>query len=171
MKLLREGSMGDEQESFPEAIPAPCFPGMHFTYREFFFNTPEYESALRLREDILRKPLKIAWGEDAFGGDADCFHLGCFNQEKMIGTLLLKPVDKVTLKMRQVAVALNCQRQGIGTGLVYFAEEFAREKTYQVMMSHAREAALPFYIRLGYQVVGEKFTEVTLPHYKIFKML
>ena len=36
---------------------------------------------------------------------------------------------------------------------------------------HARETAVGFYEKLGYKVVGDKFTEVTIPHYVMEKKL
>ena len=32
------------------------------------------------------------------------------------------------------------------------------------MVLHARQTAVPFYERLGYETYGEPFVEVTIPH-------
>jgi len=39
------------------------------------------------------------------------------------------------------------------------------------MVLHAREAAIPFYLRLGYELEGEPFTEVGIPHRRMVKLL
>jgi predicted GNAT family N-acyltransferase len=39
------------------------------------------------------------------------------------------------------------------------------------MVLHARETAVPFYLKLGYEVVGGQFEEVGIPHFKMEKKL
>jgi predicted GNAT family N-acyltransferase len=39
------------------------------------------------------------------------------------------------------------------------------------MTLHARESALPFYAKLGYQRVGSRFLEIQLPHWEMRKSL
>jgi len=39
------------------------------------------------------------------------------------------------------------------------------------MVMHARKTALGFYEKLGYNVVGDEFTEVTIPHFVMEKNL
>lgn len=66
--------------------------------------------------------------------------------------------------MRQVAVDPELQRSGIGSILVLWSENVARQGGYESMILYARETAVPFYLRLGYRVEGEEFTEVSIPH-------
>ncbi|MEO6054938.1 MAG: GNAT family N-acetyltransferase [Chthoniobacterales bacterium] len=144
---------------------------MHFTYKEYPFDSSAYTSALNLRERVLRAPLNLAWEENAFAGEKDSFHIGCFKQEQLIATLVLMPVNKSIMKMRQVAVDFDYQRQGIGNALVRFAEEFTKQKGYRSITANARLVTLSFYKTLGYSAAGGSFMEVTLPHYKIAKDL
>jgi predicted GNAT family N-acyltransferase len=39
------------------------------------------------------------------------------------------------------------------------------------MILHAREAAVPFYLKLGYALAGEPFEEVGIPHRAMEKTL
>jgi len=73
--------------------------------------------------------------------------------------------------MRQVAVAAEWQRQGIGTALVEYAEAVARKVGYRRMILHARQEAVPFYERLGYARIGGRFEEVTILHWAMEKCL
>jgi ribosomal protein S18 acetylase RimI-like enzyme len=75
------------------------------------------------------------------------------------------------MTMRQVAVAPGMQGQGIGRKLVEYAEEFARDGGFDLMLLHARETAVPFYEKLGYRRLGQRFEEVTLPHWAMVKEL
>ena len=141
------------------------------TFRPFEPGTTEYEEALRLRETILRAPLGLALTKAELAQDPDCFHLGGFDGTRLIAVLLLLPLDGRTIKMRQVAVSRDSQRGGIGSQLIAFAEEYARQKGYRTMVAHARATALDFYRRIGYTASGEEFIEVTVPHRLVTKTL
>jgi predicted GNAT family N-acyltransferase len=39
------------------------------------------------------------------------------------------------------------------------------------MVLNARDTAIPFYLHLGYELVGEPFVEVGIPHRKMRKAL
>jgi predicted GNAT family N-acyltransferase len=52
-----------------------------------------------------------------------------------------------------------------------FAENVARDRGYKKLSMHARKSAIGFYQKLGYEIVGEEFEEVTIPHYEMQKTL
>ena len=55
--------------------------------------------------------------------------------------------------------------------MVRFSEELAIDKGFDKMVLSARDTAVSFYLRLGYELVGEPFEEVTIPHRKMLKLL
>ena len=139
--------------------------------RGFAFGSETYRESVRLREEVLRRPLGLTWEAGAFEGEAESFHLGCFAGDQLVGTLILRPLDAATVKMRQVAVSPAWQGRGVGKLLVRFAERFAGERGYTGMTAHARETALGFYRKLGYRVEGDVFLEIGIPHRLIHKAL
>ena len=151
----------------------PPFQEQHvvMTFRQFQPGTTEYKDALRLCEDILRKPLALSLTDADHARDEECFHLGGFDGLPMIAVLLLQPVDGQTLQMRQVAVLPVLQGTGVGSQLIALAEGFARQHGFRRMIAHARGTALGFYLRIGYTAVGEEFLEQTIPHRLVTKTL
>lgn len=137
----------------------------------FEVGSPSYRESIALRFDVLRKPLGLTWEPGAFDGEEKSIHVGCSVNGKLVGSLILKPVDTTTLKMRQVAVANDQQSRGIGSVLVHFAEKIAIERGYREIVANARKAALKFYERLGYQIEGGEFFEVGIPHRFIRKIV
>lgn len=73
--------------------------------------------------------------------------------------------------MRQVAVNKVWQRKGIGKMLVNFAEKLAKENGYKKIDLNSRITAVDFYLNLQYKKTGNEFTEVGIPHIKMFKIL
>jgi predicted GNAT family N-acyltransferase len=70
-----------------------------------------------------------------------------------------------------MAVKQNLQRSGVGARIIAFAEAQAKEKSFKRLFMHARDVVIPFYEKQGYQIVGEVFTEVNIPHHKMSKEL
>lgn len=140
------------------------------TLRRYAHGSSEYLAALELRCRVLRGPLGLTYSEDDLAREAADIHLGAFEGESVLGTLILTPAGHAA-KMRQVAVAQERQGQGVGRRLVEVSEAVAREGGFSEMVLHARETAVPFYERLGYEVYGEPFVEVTLPHRAMRKTL
>ncbi len=134
------------------------------TLRELAFASPEYEDSWQLRLRVLREPLGLRPGPHERDEESGLVHLGAFEGERLVATLMLHDVGGGRVRMRQVAVAFERQRSGVGTKLVRFSEEVARRRGFREMVLHARETAVPFYERLGYQTYGEPFVEVTIPH-------
>ena len=139
--------------------------------RQIQHNTPEYARVVALRDRVLRAPLGLAFTPEQLAEEADDIHLACFEGETPIACLVLTPVSPQVFKMRQVAVAPERQGEGLGRKIVEYSETVARAAGGEQITLHARETVVPFYLRIGYAVVGEPFEEVTLPHREMQKWL
>ena len=143
------------------------------TYFSVFpFGSPTYDESVRLRYLVLRKPLGLDYTEDQLVEEWEQIHLGLFlSSDELIGCLLLKETDPSTIKMRQVAIHPNYQRMGLGARLVEFSERLGASRGYKEFTLHARQEAVPFYLKLGYRITSEIFEEVGIPHLAMVKSL
>ncbi len=132
--------------------------------------SPAYALAVALRRDILRKPLGLEFTEAQLASESESFHLTAWEEDVLLGTLLLTPLEHGAIQMRQVAVDDRQQRSGIGRAMVAEAEAEARRHGFTRVMLHARDTAIPFYEKLGYQRVGAEFTEVGIRHQEMEKI-
>lgn len=135
------------------------------------FGSEEYRQTVRLRDAVLRAPLGLTFTPEQLDGETEDLHVACFLGDELVACLVLTPKDDGAIKMRQVAVRPTLQGQGIGKALVRASEQIARERGYREMVLHARETAVSFYLHLEYEVVGEPFEEVTVPHRAMRKAL
>lgn len=131
----------------------------------------QYALTIALRDRVLRHPLGLYFTPEQLEEEKNEFHLTAWQGNELLGCLVLKPVDMYIVKMRQVAVSTQAQGQGIGKMLVAWSETFAREHLFTTMQLHARDTAVPFYLQLGYEIYGEAFTEVSIPHRSMQKQL
>jgi len=139
--------------------------------KQIEYNSLEYLKELDLRYKVLRKPLGLHYTQEQLKMEINDFHFIALEKDNVVGCLLLRPLDKKRVQMRQVAVDDYSQGKGIGRKLVEFCELFALEHQFCEIVLHARDVAVPFYEKLGYIKVGDLFYEVTIPHYEMMKIL
>ena len=131
----------------------------------------EYHQMVKLRDDILRKPLGLGFTEDELENEKDNMLIAAFEDDEILGCCMLVEEKPGTLRLRQMAVLNNLQGKGIGRALMNFAENLARDRGYRIMRMHARKNAIGFYEKMGYRISGNEFVELTIPHYIMEKNL
>lgn len=133
--------------------------------------TAEYWTAIALRRRILRSPLGLDFDPTELDDESEDIHLVAERHGSVVACAVLTWVDEATLKLRQMAVDEHCQGQGLGRAVVEAAEMEALAQGADRLVLHARRTALGFYEVMGYEVEGEEFTEVTIPHRRMVKLL
>jgi hypothetical protein len=135
------------------------------------FESPYYEQVLSLRNKVLRAPLGLKLNDEDLKEDREQIIVILLKNDQLLASLQLKPLSKSLVKLRQMAVYDTVQRQGLGSLLIGYAENFCLLNDYTSIELHAREVAVPFYERLGFNKVSDVFMEVGIPHYKMMKQL
>jgi predicted GNAT family N-acyltransferase len=137
------------------------------------YDSPEYEKMVALRYKILREPLGLVFTEQDLEKDKDDILLTASfsGSDEMIGCCILSPLNEHTIQLRQMAVDDFCQRKGLGSELLLFAEQIATDRDYKYVYLHARKIAVDFYKKHGYTIEGDQFTEVGIPHFEMIKRI
>jgi len=133
--------------------------------------TKEYQQMVKLREDILRKPLGLTFSPEELEMEKNNLLICAFEDGDILGCCMLVEEQPGMVKLRQMAVLNVLQGKGIGRALMQFAENLARDHGYKVLTMHARKNAIGFYEKMGYTVKGEEFQEVSIPHFEMEKKL
>ena len=141
--------------------------------REIPFGSGLYYRGTVFRELILRRPLGLVLSEEDLRGEDQQIHIAAVRGENEIwGMVILKQVNDRVVKLRQMAVAPDRHRCGIGRDLVRFCEKRAQERGFSVVEMHARVSARGFYEKLGYETEGGEFMELgNVPHIKMSRRL
>lgn len=135
------------------------------------FDSPWIEKIHALRQKELRDPLGLDLQDENLAGEEDELFFIASQKDTLLSCTQLRILDENTLKLRQMATAEIYKGMGLGKKLVEFAENWARENGYKKIELNARRAVKGFYKKLGYKIVGDEFTEVTIPHFKMTKEL
>ena len=139
--------------------------------KQIDFGSTEYELMVELRLNILRKPLGLFFTKEELAKESEDILIAAFDEEKMLGCCILTKVDDQQMKLRQMAVQKNLQRKGIGESIINFAENITKAKGIKCLNMHARETAVGFYEKFGYNIRGNEFTEVNIKHFLMVKQL
>ncbi len=142
-------------------------------YRLIDHGTKAYEQSLNLRQQLLRVPL----GMDLFDGTYDdlseesrYYHFGAFDDDgKLVASVLGIPTSIQEVRVKQMAVSENRQKQGVGKRLFMVFEAYLLDLGFQSFVLHARRTVHGFYLNLGYEILGDEFQEIGIPHYKMSK--
>jgi N-acetylglutamate synthase-like GNAT family acetyltransferase len=93
-------------------------------------------------------------GSEQSPDEAKHQHFAFFDEQaKILGVGRLDLIDHQTAQIRFMAVDQDVQNNGIGKSLMLDMELAAKASGVQEIILHAREIALPFYDKLGYQLV------------------
>lgn len=131
----------------------------------------EYLQMVKLRDDVLRKPLGLSFTQQELEEEKDNMLIAAFEDDRILGCCMLLEEQPGIIRLRQMAVLNDLQGKGIGRALMNFAENIARDRGYRSIRMHARLNAVGFYEKVGYKIKGEQFIEVTIPHYVMEKAL
>ncbi|MFM6984996.1 MAG: GNAT family N-acetyltransferase [Chitinophagaceae bacterium] len=147
---------------------------MNLTCKLLDFNSDEHLQSIEIRRQILRLPIGLNFTKEELENEVDQFHFAVFDGKDMLGVLLLKQAVNGSfeiLKMRQVAVLESYQGKGAGQYMVQFAEQWASSVNCRLIELHARNTAVNFYLKMAYELIGDEFQEVGIPHFKMLKYL
>ena len=129
----------------------------------------DYKKMVDLRLEILRKPLGLTFAEADLNQEKDDILIGAFEEEDIMACCILTKLSEDTCKLRQMAVLPKIQGTGLGAAMMNYAEQLAKDAGYKKMVMNARKTAKGFYEKLGYEIEGDEFVEVTLPHFYMQK--
>jgi len=139
--------------------------------REFAWGSSDYEEFCRLRQRYLRAPLGLDLYDEDLAAEQAHRHFGLYCDDELIGGAVFVTGADGTAQLRQMLVAPEYRRHGLGHRIVRHVEAAAREASIQLLFLEARLEAVEFYRRCGYRRVGDEFFHVTIPHVRMEKSL
>ena len=137
-----------------------------------------FQETFSVRHPVLRagKPIESCH----FDGDdlASTKHFGIFIDNTLVGVTSLFMQHhsffnhEIQMQMRGMAVLNSHQKQGFGEKLLASCENYLRNEKISLLWFNARAKAVPFYEKLGYQIMGNSFEIGDIgPHFVMYKQL
>jgi GNAT superfamily N-acetyltransferase len=116
--------------------------------------TPELTH--RLRRDVLYPGQKLF--EMELEEDRDGIHFGAFKDNKLVAVVSLFQKGQ-DFQFRKLAVDLQVQKMGVGTGLLNYITGYAAVNGGKRIWCNARDTAIGFYLKAGFKLTGQAFSK------------
>ena len=123
-----------------------------------------------IRTQVFQKEQGVSPELEFDGLDADAIQFLAYLNGKAVATARIREIDADTVKIERLAVLPEYRKQGIGKQLMESALSVSRLDKSQVIV-HAQEYIASLYQQLGFEVVGERFSEAGIDHVKMVKQL
>lgn len=117
----------------------------------------EFASYFSLRYRVLRMPLGYEPDSANDEDEPSSWHFAAYMGDETVGVARLNRQPNGEFWIRWVAVDPNQRGRHIGASLMKGVEAEARRQQAARVELNARDTALKFYTKLGYQVVGPAF--------------
>lgn len=116
----------------------------------------EWESYFNLRFDVLRAAWNQPKGSETDADDNSSTHAAIFDPELgCIACGRLHRLSETLAQIRYMAVHPEWQGKGVGALVMQYLEYQAKVQGFNLITLNARESAVGFYLKNGYQVMGE----------------
>ena len=138
--------------------------------REVQYGSDYYRRIMDMRYAILRAPLGLDWSGEDLDAEAEQLHFGLFDDnDALVACVVVKLLSRETAKVRQMAVEESFRAMGNGRFLLEGVEAILYQRGIRRIEMDARKIAVAFYEKLGYEIEGAQFTQVTIPHFRMVK--
>jgi N-acetylglutamate synthase-like GNAT family acetyltransferase len=126
----------------------------------------ELETMYYQRWLVLRQPLGMSLGEERDRADEEkgVDYVITLQDGKIIGSARLREIQVGVGSIAYVAVLPEFSRQGIGTKLMAYLLNLAKEKQFHTVRLRSRVTAQGFYEKLGFTAITDPFLHIGIPH-------
>lgn len=143
---------------------------MKVEFKMVAHESKDWIEAVKLREEILRKPLGSFFTESELREEKKHLHVVGKIDGKIIATAVLVPENE-KIKMQRVVVSDELRGLNIGSKMMTFCESYIVKAGFNQIYCHARNSAVNFYLRNAYQAEDDYFDEDGIPHLKMKKSI
>ncbi len=136
-------------------------------------NDVELQQAFDIRRKVFIEEQNCPEEEEFDGFDEEACHFIAFRSGQPIGTSRYRKTQR-GLKLERFAVLEQERGKGAGKRLVQTTLahiEQQNPKSGTLLYLHAQVSAIHLYSRMGFEIVGDKFKEVGIEHFKMEKII
>ena len=130
----------------------------------------QQQTVYNIRREVFGKEQGVDEMVDRDQYDDEAFHVLAYDNHKAVGCGRIVLQDKKA-KLGRIAVLKEARKSGIGQKIVEALVDIAKEHHIDLVYLHSQITALPFYQRLGFNVVGDEFDEAGITHIRVEKRI
>lgn len=149
---------------------------MDIIFKQYTSRDTIYRQAWNLRQAILRTPVGLHLTEQDHQQDQIDRHFCLCLKQQLLATVSVEvlegdPESPRLVKLRQMVVSPDYQKQGLGRLLIEKTEQALRKQFVESIHLAARLPAVGFYQKLGYNQYGPIYHHLRIDHRDMVKTL
>lgn len=133
-------------------------------------NDQQLKDAYAIRKKVFVDEQQVPMEEEIDHLESEATHFVLYQNQEPIGAGRIRFVDEYG-KVERICVLKDSRASGAGKALMDKIESHAKENGINLLKLNAQTHALPFYSKLGYEVVSDEFFEAGIAHKTMLKNL
>lgn len=133
-------------------------------------NEKQLEDAFSIRRSVFIEEQQVPEEEEIDQYEDESVHFVLYDQNKAIGAGRYRTFEEYG-KVERICILSENRKGGSGKALMKGIEEFAKQNGAPALKLNAQTHAIPFYSRLGYEIISEEFLDAGIPHKTMYKKL
>lgn len=133
-------------------------------------NEQELQDAYSVRKTVFVEEQNVSVEEEIDEHEESATHFVLYDSATPIGAGRFRVLDGIG-KVERICVLKDYRGTGAGKVVMNGIEQFADGQGIGSLKLNAQTHAIPFYSKLGYEVVSEEFLDAGIPHKTMKKTL
>lgn len=130
----------------------------------------EMEDAYYVRRTVFIDEQQVPEEEEYDEFEQDSVHFVLYDHNKPVGAGRYRVFDEYG-KVERICILKENRKGGSGKTIMKKIEEYAIQNGAPALKLNAQTHAIPFYAKLGYEVVSEEFLDAGIPHRAMIKKI
>ncbi|MCP1491021.1 GNAT family N-acetyltransferase [Peribacillus frigoritolerans] len=127
-------------------------------------NSQELENAYMIRRKVFVQEQNVPLEEEIDEYEKDSTHFVLYDeQHQPIGAGRFRIIDNIG-KVQRICVLSSGRKNGAGAMIMNAIEEYAIQQEVPQLKLDSQVHAIPFYSKLGYEIVSDEFMDAGIPH-------
>lgn len=126
-------------------------------------NEQELADAFEVRRTVFVHEQNVPEEEEIDQFENDSVHFVLYVNGKSAGAGRFRILEGIG-KVERICVLKEHRNTGAGVAIMKKIEEYAASQGISALKLNAQTQAIPFYSKLGYEIVSEEFLDAGIPH-------
>lgn len=132
-------------------------------------NDQELKDAYYVRKTVFVEEQKVPIEIEIDELESEATHFVLYDNNEPIGAGRFRVIDDGVGKVERICVINDKRKSGSGKAIMTKIEDYAKGEGIQKLKLNAQTHAIPFYDKIGYEVVSEEFLDAGIPHRTMMK--
>ncbi|MCM3571203.1 GNAT family N-acetyltransferase [Neobacillus mesonae] len=130
----------------------------------------ELEDAYLVRKIVFVDEQQVPVEEEIDQFEDDAAHFIMYHEGKPIGAGRFRVLDGIG-KVERICVLKEARKHGAGKAIMDSIETYAADQGIHKLKLNAQTHAIPFYEKIGFEVVSDEFLDAGIPHKTMVKKM